>query len=331
MEKLVSIIIPTYKGAKYLARALKTVINQTYKNIEIIVVDDNGKGSIDQINTEKVINEISDDRVVYIAHENNKNGACARNTGLKIAKGNYIGFLDDDDLLLEDKIRDSVIFIENNHDYDGVYTNVACCDENLTITKVVKISNTGNCTKNLLLDEMFFGTGSNIFITRKAFKKIGFFDERFVRHQDLEYMLRYYRTFKTGNIDKIEIIKSKNGTNNIPKYEKLSKNEKLYCDEFSKEIDLLSEEEKKLFFDNQNRNLTVSRLTHSSISFRNLKDFIHLPSFSKINVIISKTKFDKTRLFKRMNSNRKKKIYSTIKSEIPEYIIAFLNKYGGKT
>ncbi len=327
MEKLVSVIIPTYKGANFLSRAIKTVINQTYHNIEIIVVDDNGIGTVSQKETELVIKEFDDNRIIYLKHKNNINGAAARNTGLKKAKGFFICFLDDDDLLLENRIFDAVSFLEKNEEYDGVFTNVACCDENLSITKVVKITHEGDCTKQLLLNEMFFGTGSNIFITKKAFDKVGFFNDKFVRHQDLEYMIRFYRFFKTGIVNKIEIIKSKNGINNIPKYDVLYKNEMLYNELFGNEIEMLSSEEKRMFFDNQNANLKTSKVTHSKLSFGSIKDFISLSSFNKLIVLIIKFKINKTHIFSFINKKRKEKKYSKIKKEIPKNVVSFLDKY----
>lgn len=103
MSDLVSIIMPSYNTAQYIVETIQSVINQTcltqtYKNIEIIVVDDNDPKSEYRISTEKMMKKYADDeRVIYIQHEINKNGAAARNTGIKYAKGEYISFLDDDD------------------------------------------------------------------------------------------------------------------------------------------------------------------------------------------------------------------------------------------
>ena len=82
--KRVSVIIPTYKRSKYLIRAINSILNQTYKNVEIIVVDDNGKNTPDQIETEKELQKyINNKHIIYSVHEKNKNGAAARNTGVK--------------------------------------------------------------------------------------------------------------------------------------------------------------------------------------------------------------------------------------------------------
>ena len=96
---LVSVIITTCNGDYKLVRAVDSVLMQTYNNIEIIVVDDNGNGTASRIETEKMMEKFSNtERVIYLKHEQNKNGSAARNTGIRTAKGKYVAFLDDDDV-----------------------------------------------------------------------------------------------------------------------------------------------------------------------------------------------------------------------------------------
>ena len=95
---LVSVIIPTYKRPDYLDRAIDSVLNQTYNNIEIIVVDDNNPNTEGRERTEKIMRRYENNpHVIYIKHEYNKNGSAARNTGFKASHGVYLAFLDDDD------------------------------------------------------------------------------------------------------------------------------------------------------------------------------------------------------------------------------------------
>ena len=98
MNKLISIIIPVYNVEKYLEDCLNSVVNQTYKNLEIILIDD---GSTD--NSGKICDLYAkkDNRIVVI-HKENAGVSSARNVGLKIAKGLYIGFVDPDDYIAED-------------------------------------------------------------------------------------------------------------------------------------------------------------------------------------------------------------------------------------
>ena len=97
MDKpLVSVVIPTYGGAEFLKRCVDSVLSQTYPNIEIIVVDDNGLDTPNQLLTAKVMAEYNNNASVkYVCHKVNINGSAARNTGFKNSKGEYIALLDD--------------------------------------------------------------------------------------------------------------------------------------------------------------------------------------------------------------------------------------------
>jgi glycosyltransferase involved in cell wall biosynthesis len=123
MQQLVSVIIPTYKGADKINSAVDSVLNQTYKNIEVIVVDDNGKNEPEQLLTaEKMKKYETFENVKYLVHKKNINGSAARNTGIRASKGFYLGFLDDDDVFLPDKTQKQVDCFEKlPEDYAMIY------------------------------------------------------------------------------------------------------------------------------------------------------------------------------------------------------------------
>lgn len=123
MEKsLVSVIITTYKRNDMLPRAIESVLNQTYKNIELIIVDDNDSGTIYRKQTEILVKSYmeKDERIKYVKLENNSGACIARNTGLKESSGEYINFLDDDDSLLPEKIDLQIHKFNNIDDNVGV-------------------------------------------------------------------------------------------------------------------------------------------------------------------------------------------------------------------
>ena len=102
---MISVIIPTYNRAKLLPRAVESVLNQTYQDIELIIVDD---GSTDD--TMEWVRGIKDDRVRYA--QLNHQGACAaRNHGISIARGEYIAFQDSDDIWFMDKLEKQLAFL----------------------------------------------------------------------------------------------------------------------------------------------------------------------------------------------------------------------------
>ncbi|CAK8583857.1 hypothetical protein BMEGG_06115 [Priestia megaterium] len=111
----VSIVIPTYKRADKIVRALDSCIRQDYGNIEIIIVDDNGNNSEFRNKTKSLVTPyIEKYGVRYIEHTENKGGAEARNTGIKAAKGFFVSFLDDDDEILPNKISKQVKLYNDN-------------------------------------------------------------------------------------------------------------------------------------------------------------------------------------------------------------------------
>lgn len=119
-QPLVSIIIPTYKrSVEMLSRAIESAFSQSYKNIEVVVVDDNGREDIKEFreNNRKFLDNLKKERsnLLVIYNEKNIGGALSRNEGIKAASGEYITFLDDDDLFLKDKVLHQINFmLENN-------------------------------------------------------------------------------------------------------------------------------------------------------------------------------------------------------------------------
>lgn len=106
---LFSVIIPTYNRASFIRKAIFSVLNQNFKDFEIIIVDD---GSTD--NTKEIVSDIKDDKIIYIKKKNEER-AVARNTGIKNAKGTYISFLDSDDYIYENHLMTAFEMIQEYH------------------------------------------------------------------------------------------------------------------------------------------------------------------------------------------------------------------------
>jgi glycosyltransferase involved in cell wall biosynthesis len=175
-EDLVSIVIATYNRGYILPRAIESALKQTYKNIEIIIVDD---GSTD--NTEEIVEGFSEPRIIYIRHSENLGCSAAKNTGIKNSKGYFIAFLDSDDEYLPRKIAKSVEAFKNSSPRLGIvasnYYKGNKNDRNIAVGKTYKI-------KRLSLI-------SSWVIRRDVFEKIGIFDERLILSQDIDFMIRF--------------------------------------------------------------------------------------------------------------------------------------------
>ena len=112
-EPLVSVVIPTYKRPKaYLSRAVLSVCNQSYKNLEIIIVDDSTAAYPLRDENEAFIRSLQDERIIYLQNEKNCGGSLSRNRGIFASSGRYITFLDDDDEYLPCKVERQVRFME---------------------------------------------------------------------------------------------------------------------------------------------------------------------------------------------------------------------------
>jgi glycosyltransferase involved in cell wall biosynthesis len=113
MDELVSIIMPSYNAAKYIQEAVNSIVNQTYKKWELIIIDD-----FSTDNTESIIKSIKDDRIRYYKNKKNIGAALSRNFAIKNARGRWIAFLDSDDIWLPEKLDKQIKFMtENNYGF----------------------------------------------------------------------------------------------------------------------------------------------------------------------------------------------------------------------
>lgn len=196
---LVSVVIPTYKRPILLKRAIESVLKQTYKNIEIIVVDDNNPNTPEREQTSKIVDEfISDDRVIYLMHEYNRNGSAARNTGWKAAKGEYITFLDDDDEISPQRLEKQINYLEQLDDSWGAcYTAYHVLRPNGSIQKSFR-HKIGDVYIQALMRTLFMGSGSNLLLRKSVVDEVQGYDESFRRNQDIEFMVRVFEKYKLG-------------------------------------------------------------------------------------------------------------------------------------
>jgi len=183
---LVSIIIPTYNTGQYIKEAVDSALCQTYKNCEVIVVDD---GSTDQT---KVILKphIESKKIIYIYQEN-KGLAGARNTGIRAATGDYIAFLDADDVFLPEKIGRQMLHFAKNPTCDVSYCDLYhFYDEKPG--ELLKLNYTyysGTDVFPNLLKRHFIAPLS-VIMRRSVFDRFGYFDEQLRRAEDLDLWFR---------------------------------------------------------------------------------------------------------------------------------------------
>ena len=181
---LVSVVIPTYKRSDMLKRAIDSVLGQTYNKVECIVVNDNTPGDEFSQILYKLIEKYKNDmRFHFLEQEVHKNGAAARNVGIRAARGEYIAFLDDDDFWDHKKLEIQISVIDN---LSGEWGAVGCLMKYHKNNKVVAANHPykdGNVFYGVLTRSVGLGTGS-LLIRRNALDDTGYFDENLRRFQD---------------------------------------------------------------------------------------------------------------------------------------------------
>lgn len=192
----VSVVIPTFHRPDLLKRSIESVLNQTYKNLEIIIVDDNGINTDFQKESACTVNSFTDNRIKYIAHTKNKGGSAARNTGWKASSGKYITFLDDDDEISCYKLEKQVACLEaHDNTYGACYTAYhKIIDKNRIIKGTESIE--GDVYAKALARTLYVGSGSNLLLKKEAVDTVGGYDETFQRNQDLEFNARVAEKYK---------------------------------------------------------------------------------------------------------------------------------------
>jgi len=209
---LVSIIITTYKRSDLLSRAIHSVLAQDYKNIEILVVDDNDPDTEFRRQTETVMEEFSNEsKVRYIKHEKNKNGAAARNTGIKNAKGKYVTYLDDDDMYRPQKVSKQAHYLENHLEFNAVY-----CGWNKDGKEEAPITE-GDISFKLLSGELLIRTNT-IMMSREIAVEIGGWDDNYRRNQEVGYLVKYFNDGHViGSVPEILIDYDSSDRSNVSK------------------------------------------------------------------------------------------------------------------
>ncbi|MFW1754217.1 glycosyltransferase family 2 protein [Acinetobacter wanghuae] len=187
MNSLVSVIIPTCNRYDFLIRAVKSIERQTYKNLEIIVIDDYSDIVINKYDLKKYTSK----PIKLIRNEIRKGGAVSRNIGIDLSEGDYFCFLDDDDEYYSNKVEDLLNFLIFNK-YDAVFGKVDLKNGNIKVNKF-SIPDSINSKKNIILMNVIHNNAT--LIHRKC--KVRFY-EKLTRYQDMQYNLELWYKYKVG-------------------------------------------------------------------------------------------------------------------------------------
>jgi glycosyltransferase involved in cell wall biosynthesis len=188
-EPRVSVVIPTFNRAQSIKRAIDSVAAQSFRDFEVIVIDD---GSTDD--SERIVSEAGIPQLRIIRHPHNRGAAAARNTGIGAATGAYIAFLDSDDAWHPDKLARQIAALA------AAPRNIKACATGFTSNTSGRILTVRPDTSTTLFrSQILFGCkicpGTTLMIERGAFREIGMFDENLRRLEDWDLLIRFVERF----------------------------------------------------------------------------------------------------------------------------------------
>jgi len=186
-QPFVSVIIPSYNAANYVREAIDSALAQTYRNIEIVVVDDGSKDD-----TRKILEPYIEKKSIVYIHQENKGLSGARNTGIKNARGAFIAFLDADDMFLPEKIEKQAGYLVAHPECSVSYCDIYHFyeDEPAMMLKLQYVYYSGDDVFPQLLKKNFINP-LTVVLRRAVFDRVGYFDEEMRQFaEDWEFWVR---------------------------------------------------------------------------------------------------------------------------------------------
>lgn len=198
----VTVIIPVYNGASYIEETIISVLEQTYQDFELLIVND---GSTD--NTLSILKKYESNPKVLILNKSNGGLSSARNYGIKSAKGKYISLLDADDLWEKTKLEEQIIKIQSVGEKTGIiFTDCTYIDSRGQVLKNdheyyhLDENFCGNVYERLISKNQICGSGSAVLIPKNIFEKVGLFDEKLKSCEDHEMWLRIAKKYEVDYV-----------------------------------------------------------------------------------------------------------------------------------
>lgn len=197
---MISIVMPTYgRTAEIVLRAVDSIIEQTYKDWELYVVDDNKENNPYSESIKNMLAGLGDTRIHYLRMEKNSGACAARNKGIQESKGEYVAFLDDDDEWYPEKLEKQIVKFKDS-EVGFVYCGFFMYNEIKDTGKSSWIQFTNENIYHRLLKGNFMGGTPGVIIRRECFDKCGMFREDMPSSQDYEMWLRLSKEYKVDSV-----------------------------------------------------------------------------------------------------------------------------------
>lgn len=199
-EPIISVVIPAFNSEKTIRETIDSVLQQTFIYFEIIIINDGSQDS-----TLEIIEQIKDERIKVFSFEN-AGGNISRNRGLKLARGEFVSFLDADDLWTSDKLKSQLDALRNNLDAQVAYSWTDYIDEHGNfLVAGIHITENGDVYEHLLVNN-FLENGSNPLIRKEVLVELGGFDESLDAAQDWDMWLRLADKYNFIGVPSVQIL-----------------------------------------------------------------------------------------------------------------------------
>lgn len=206
---LVSVVIPTHKRPYKVMRAIDSALNQTYQNLEVVIVSD----GYDKETEESMIKYKADPRVNFFSYKEAQGGNYARNMGIERAKGKYIAFLDDDDVMEQTKVEKQVEVFQNNNKIGLVYTGFKSTYPNLGLSYTSLPKQSGDLSRKIFASN-YIGSTSRVMVEKSIVEKVGMFDISLPAMQDYDLWIRICQITQIGYVSEPLLVYINEDENN---------------------------------------------------------------------------------------------------------------------
>lgn len=193
-DPVISVVMAVYNGQEYLRESIESILAQTYKNFEFIIIND---GSTDS--TREIVLSYDDPRICLIDNEENMGLTRSLNKGLRIARGEYIARMDADDISMLNRFESQIDFLNHHRDYAAVGTFLKVINEDSKVVSTIEKPIQHADIREFLNRDNCIGHGSAM-IRKTCLQNVGFYDESIEKSQDYELWLRISQNYKLANI-----------------------------------------------------------------------------------------------------------------------------------
>lgn len=248
IKDLVSVVIPTYKRFDTLSRAIKSVHLQTYSSIEILVVDDNEPGDEYSKGVSELIESLHYDNLLLIKQKKHINGAAARDCGINAAKGEYIAFLDDDDIWLPEKVEKEMAYLSSMKSQVGAISSRKVFYKNGIIDHVSEYWQADQLQNFKVMSKQLNIQTCTLLIKRSCLDDTGYFDPKLRRHQEVQLMTFFTNKYRVEFFDEYLTVIDSSDVMNRPNWEKLLEFKNDYFNSIKPILSTYSKHKQKLVY-----------------------------------------------------------------------------------